>query len=70
MRRKFVAGNWKMNTARAEAVALAASLAAKIGASSSADVAVCPPSLYLEAVAEKEAREQERSEKEAKARKR
>ena len=52
MRRKFVAGNWKMNTTRAEAVALAASLAAKIGASSACDVAVCPPSLYLEAVGE------------------
>ena len=52
MRRKFVAGNWKMNTTRAEAVALAAALAAKIGASSNCDVAVCPPSLYLEAVGE------------------
>jgi triosephosphate isomerase (TIM) len=52
MRRKFVAGNWKMNTTRAEAVALAAALAAKVGASSNADVAVCPPNLYLEAVGE------------------
>jgi triosephosphate isomerase len=43
-----------MNTTRADAVALAASLAAKIGASSDCDVAVsvCPPSLYLEAVGE------------------
>ena len=52
MRRKFIAGNLKMNTTRAEAVALAASLAAKTGASSGADVAVCPPSVYLEAVGE------------------
>jgi triosephosphate isomerase len=50
MRRKFIAGNWKMNTARAEGVALAAAIAAKVGASSGADVAVCPPSVYLEAV--------------------
>jgi len=50
MRRKFIAGNWKMNTSRAEGVALASAIAAKIGASSSVDVAVCPPSVYLEAV--------------------
>jgi len=50
MLRKFIAGNWKMNTTRAEGVALAAAIAAKVGASSVADVAVCPPSLYLEAV--------------------
>ena len=50
MRRKFIAGNWKMNTSRAEGVALATALAAKLGSSSNADVAVCPPSLYLEAV--------------------
>jgi triosephosphate isomerase (TIM) len=49
-RRKFIAGNWKMNTTRSEAVALAGAVAAKVGSSSSADVAVCPPSLYLEAV--------------------
>jgi triosephosphate isomerase len=50
MRRKFIAGNWKMNTTRAEAVALANAVAAKMGASSAVDVAVCPPSVYLEAV--------------------
>jgi len=50
MRRKFIAGNWKMNTTRAEGVALASAVAAKIGSSSAVDVAVCPPSLYLEAV--------------------
>jgi triosephosphate isomerase (TIM) len=50
MRRKFIAGNWKMNTTRAEAVALASAVAAKVGNSSAVDVAVCPPSLYLEAV--------------------
>jgi triosephosphate isomerase len=50
MRRKFIAGNWKTNTTRAEGVALAAEIAAKVGASSAVDVAVCPPSLYLEAI--------------------
>src|SRR5262245_14752214 len=50
MRSKFIAGNWKMNTSRAEGAALAAAIAAKVGNSSSVDVAVCPPSLYLEAV--------------------
>lgn len=50
MRRKFIAGNWKMNTSRAEGVALATALAAKLGSPANADVAVCPPSLYLEAV--------------------
>jgi triosephosphate isomerase len=50
MRKKFIAGNWKMNTTRAEGVALAKAIADKIGASSPVEVAVCPPSLYLEAV--------------------
>src|SRR5262245_26335093 len=50
MRSKFIAGNWKMNTSRAEGAALAAAIAAKVGNSSAVDVAVCPPALYLEAV--------------------
>jgi triosephosphate isomerase len=50
MRKKFIAGNWKMNTNRAEGTALAAAVAAKVGAASSVEVAVCPPALYLEAV--------------------
>jgi len=50
MRRKIIAGNWKMNSSRADGVALAAAIAAKISSSSPADVVVCPPSVYLEAV--------------------
>jgi triosephosphate isomerase len=50
MRRKFIAGNWKMNATRAEGVALASAVAAKVGTESAVEVAVCPPSLYLEAV--------------------
>jgi len=50
MRRIFIAGNWKMNTDRASAVALAeevAKLSADVGG---VDMAVCPPSVYLDAV--------------------
>jgi len=50
MRRKFIAGNWKMNTSRAEGAALASAIASKVGGSANVDVAVCPPSLYLEAI--------------------
>lgn len=51
MRRPFIAGNWKMNLNRAEAVALARGLVEAVGATSKADLAVCPPSVYLDAVA-------------------
>ncbi len=51
MRRKFIAGNWKMNLTRSEAVTLARGLANKIGPTSKFDVAVCPPHVYLDAVA-------------------
>ena len=51
-RRKLVAGNWKMNTTRAEAVALASAVAAGVGASPAAEVVVCPPFPWLTAVAD------------------
>lgn len=51
-RRKLVAGNWKMNTTLAEAKALAAAVAQGVGASTKAEVAVCPPYLWIPAVAE------------------
>jgi triosephosphate isomerase len=50
-RRKLVAGNWKMNTTRAAAVARAQAVAAGVGASPKCDVAVCPPFVWLDAVA-------------------
>lgn len=50
MRRKIIAGNWKMNSSRADGVALASAIAAKIGAAANVDIVVCPPSVYLEAV--------------------
>lgn len=50
MRRKLIAGNWKMNTTRAEGVALAAAVAQGSAAHAGVDVAVCPPAIYLDAV--------------------
>jgi triosephosphate isomerase len=52
MRRIFVAGNWKMNTDRADAVELAGGLAERHSESSSVDVLIAPPFVWLEAVAE------------------
>jgi len=52
MRRKFIAGNWKMNTTRAEGVALAAAVAKWVGTATDVEVAVCPPSVYLAAIGE------------------
>ncbi len=51
MRRSFIAGNWKMNTSEAEAVALARGVA-ELTAGASCDVAVCPPFPHLAAVRE------------------
>ena len=51
MRRLFIAGNWKMNLDRAGAVALARDVAAGASSAPAVDLAVCPPSVYLDAVA-------------------
>jgi len=51
MRRPFIAGNWKMNLDRAGATALAAGLAIEAEGVDGVDMAVCPPNVYLEAVA-------------------
>lgn len=51
MRRPFIAGNWKMNMDRAGAVALAAAVAERAADFPAVEIAVCPPSVYLEAVA-------------------
>lgn len=48
-RRPFIAGNWKMNTTAAEAVALALGVSAAT-AGAPCDVAVCVPFPYLAAV--------------------
>lgn len=49
MRRPLIAGNWKMNLNRAESAALAKGIVAGVG-TAGADVAVCPPALFLDAV--------------------
>ncbi|MEE9603270.1 MAG: triose-phosphate isomerase [Thermoguttaceae bacterium] len=51
MRRPFIAGNWKMNLDRASAVALAEGLVGETARIGEVDVAVCPPYVYLDAVA-------------------
>ncbi|MCA9215559.1 MAG: triose-phosphate isomerase [Planctomycetales bacterium] len=52
MRRPFVAGNWKMNLTRDESTALASEIVSAVGSGGNCDVAVCPPNVYLHAVAE------------------
>ena len=52
MRRKFIAGNWKMNLDRKGAVALAEAVAKAAETVHNVDLAVCPPSCYLDAVAQ------------------
>lgn len=51
MRRLLIAGNWKMNLSRAEAVALARAVVEGAAARADVELAVCPPSVYLDAVA-------------------
>ncbi len=51
MRRPFIAGNWKMNLDLASSVALVEGLVKKLADCGDVDVAVCPPSVYLAAVA-------------------
>ena len=50
MRKPFICGNWKMNTDRAEGVALAKATAAAAAKTTGVEVGVCPPACYLEAV--------------------
>jgi len=49
-RKKFVAGNWKMNTTKAQAIDLAKDVAA--GAPAGIDAGIAPPFVYLDAVAQ------------------
>lgn len=52
MRKTLIAGNWKMNTNRADAVALAKGVAEGAASVDSVDLVVCPPAVYLSAVGE------------------
>ena len=51
MRRPIIAGNWKMNLDRAAGVALARGVAERVKAGDAAEVVLCPPHVYLDAVA-------------------
>ena len=50
MRKTLIAGNWKMNTNRDEAVALAKGVAEGAADAGDVDLLVCPPTAYLSAV--------------------
>ena len=52
MRRKLIAGNWKMNTDRATAVKLARGVVGRAGMHSAVDLLVCPPFVHLFPVSE------------------
>lgn len=52
MRKTLIAGNWKMNTNRAEAVALAKGVAEGAAAVEGVDLLVCPPTAYVSVVGE------------------
>ena len=50
MRKTLIAGNWKMNLDRTQAVALAMELESGFATDSDVELAVCPPFVYLDAV--------------------
>ena len=50
LRKKLIAGNWKMNKTTADAVTLVQELIAEIGRQTEVDVLVCPPFTALDAV--------------------
>lgn len=50
IRKKLIAGNWKMNKTSADAAALAREIVLAVGTQSEVDVVVCPPFTALESV--------------------
>ncbi|MDR2675716.1 MAG: triose-phosphate isomerase [Opitutaceae bacterium] len=50
LRKKLIAGNWKMNKNVPEAAALAQEIAAELGRVTDVDIVVCPPFTALETV--------------------
>jgi triosephosphate isomerase len=52
MRKKFIAGNWKMNTRSIDGELLAAGVAKGLGSETRVTVAVCPPFPFLARVAQ------------------
>ncbi len=53
MRRRIIAGNWKLNKTNAEAVELVKELAAQVSDVSGVDMVVCPTAIALSDVAQK-----------------
>ncbi len=51
IRKKLIAGNWKMNKTTADAVALAHDIVVAAGTQSGVDIVICPPFTSLEGVA-------------------
>ncbi|MDD5675481.1 MAG: triose-phosphate isomerase [Chitinivibrionales bacterium] len=51
-RKKFIAGNWKMNTTPAEGIALAREIVTQAKNISDVDIAICPPYTHLAAIGE------------------
>lgn len=52
MRKKIVAGNWKMNKTVAEAIDLASAIKRELGECLDVDIVLCPPFTALKAVSE------------------
>ncbi|HZF29972.1 MAG TPA: triose-phosphate isomerase [Gammaproteobacteria bacterium] len=51
-RKSLIAGNWKMNGSLGESRALVAALRAGVGSTSTAEMVLCPPYVYLSTVKE------------------
>jgi triosephosphate isomerase (TIM) len=51
IRKKLIAGNWKMNKTSADAVALARELVLAVGSQADVEVVICPPFTAIEGVA-------------------
>jgi triosephosphate isomerase (TIM) len=51
IRKKLIAGNWKMNKTSADAVSLAREIVVSVGTQANVDVVICPPFTALEGVA-------------------
>jgi triosephosphate isomerase (TIM) len=47
MRKRMIAGNWKMNTNISEAIDIVSTLVKKLNTNSSVDVVICPPYISL-----------------------
>ncbi len=50
LRKKLIAGNWKMNKTSADAASLAEEIVAAVGKTTDVDIVVCPPFTSLDAV--------------------